>query len=116
MIEWPAIAAIATACMVAGAFLRHFFDLVFGAGGKVTELERVNTLLLAQGARVEMIISKFSEHEKDDARAFATLETLVKEASRQQTAIESRFLKTLEDLADKVDALGERMDRFLEKR
>lgn len=114
--DWPALAAIAAACMFVGAVLRHFFDFAFGAGGKISELERINTLLLAQGARTEMIIAKFAEHEKDDARSFATLETLVKEAGRQQTAIEARFLKTLEDLSDKVDALGERMDRILEKR
>ena len=114
--EWQAFSALAAVCLVAGGVLRHLLDFVFTSGGKTRDWESNQALLIAQGAKLELLYAKFSDHVTDDARMFARLEAVVGENSRQQMAIENRITKAIEDLTHELKGITARVDRLLENR
>lgn len=113
--EWAALSAIAAVCIVIGGVLRHLLDFAFTTGTKKSDLDGIRSLLLSQGAKIELIYARFSDHEKEDARMFARLEALVSETSKQQVAVESRFTRAVEELTDELRGINVRVDRLLER-
>lgn len=113
--EWAALSAIAAVCIVIGGVLRHVLDFAFITGTKNSDLEGIRTLLLSQGAKIELIYTRFSDHEKEDARMFARLEALVSETAKQQVAVETRFTRAIEELANELRGINVRVDRLLER-
>ena len=112
--DWAAVSAIAAGCIVAGGVLRHILDFAFATGSQSNDLQSIQTLLLRQGAQLELLSSRFNDHVTEDARMFARLEAIVGETSKQQIAIESRISKAIEELTTELRGINSRVDRLLD--
>ena len=119
MLEWPAISAIAAACMVIGAIGKLIYDRAFA------DSNARDASIQAAGAigRVNMLANEFSEHRVENARDIAELRTNVASAERRQAdadrrlvEAEHRIASAIEDVSKQVSGVNDRLNRMLENR
>jgi len=120
MIDWPAISAIAAACMVLGTgigfLIRHSYvqggrDSGTSARGKSAEVQAQTAV-----AEIKALAQQFHEHVVNDAAAFAELRAMVSANGQAQIAAENRIAKAIEEFGQALDRMGDRIDRLLDAR
>ncbi len=118
--DWQAVSSIAAVCILFSGILSGLGTYFFTRGSHET-----NTQLRAQSAenlaaaclaKIELFASHLHQHEIEDAKSFAKLETLVNEARGATTAAETRLAQSLDDLGERFERMTDRIDRFLENR
>lgn len=112
--DWQAIAALAAACVAAGATGRHIYGWINHESTVAARANSAEGLATAAIAKLEMFGRELSDHRVEDAKQFARLETMTTEASRAQLAAETRMTNAIQEVSRELRAMGSRIDRFLE--
>lgn len=110
------VAAVAAMSVAAGAFGRHFYGWATRESNITSKVESALNLATAALAKLELFSRELADHRIEDARQFARIEAMASEASRAQVNAEGRMTRAIEEVGDKLDAMGVRLDRFLEHR
>lgn len=115
-------AAVGTICSALSAAASWYLTRANEQRKKVAEdttsalkAQSAENLAAACLAKLELLATNLHTHEINDAAAFAKLETLVNAVSGTQVAIEARIAKSLEELGERLDAMTQRFDRFLDR-
>lgn len=119
--DWGAPAAVG----VLFAIMSSLATWIFTRGGKEAVLKEqvrvAEATLLAASNRADRaeasnasLLEKLQTHMTSDAAAFAKLEALTAEATRNGAASEQRLTSAIEKLVERIDAMAGRFDQLIQ--
>lgn len=118
--DWGIVTAVSAATTLLGALVTW----VYTRGGKAAILEKQaadarDDLKVAQDRTdviqkaYDSLLERLHEHMLTDAAAFAKLEALTAEATRNGAASEVRLTTAIEKLVERIDGMSSRFDTFI---
>lgn len=119
--DWGMFAAAGVVFTILSAFCTWLFtrggnEAVLKEQVRVAEAALLATAVRADKAEAAnaSLLKELQTHMTADATAFAKLEALTAEATRNGAAAEQRLTTAIEKLVDRIDAMGVRFDQLIQ--